>query len=739
MAEYQESVADGVVGTDTPATYVDNEFPQAENLLYSWTFDSPDGLMESVQGLKLAVLEHGAAFYALPAVGSHAVYIGPPPSDAVGGTSYRAYDNPLAGPNVYGGYDFSDFPVAGRFDLTFNIWAYKSDWSEVGDNTSALEGVMSINGNGVFTTGIMSASADGGVALTFKNKVAIFSLTRQGIQAKNVQTSIASLTPGWHMFTCVYRAGRYMDLYVDKTLGNTTDCGSVLELDYANDGTTMVVFGVMPSSEGAYVSGRTNFIGALDAPNVWESALSSIEVQGLYDSQWLSPVVAASVYALDTSRHGTDYYMVIAEAFYAYGLAASGYGKVVIESFESVTPLISELDGVVSSSYYERAQDTTEFDTLLVTSMTFAGVVLEQALLAGGLTGIVTKTTAALEAFVLASELGSDSAVAAMEVVSMLTTASGAGSTFNVSVLQNISLAGKLMFAWAALAAVSVTTEETMAEEVQRFVALLEQVNTSATPSAQKYADVILAVTAHFVDLMSSGKGATSAETAELSETLTQAIQAYLSVLEGVAVLAVPESTLLIYLPATEQTVLTPVASGIGVLRAAVTEGVTFSVAFTLGGETYTGWVMNTKNFAVTEYQNFPFNSFCKIGSAYLGANSEGLYVLEGADDAGTTIDATFSLGVTDLGSDKLKELDSIYLGFKLNGDMLLKTISEDGVERVYTVTGDTTKLHTKRVHPLAKGLRAMYWQLEMSNVAGVDFELDMVEFMPVVLSRRVR
>lgn len=250
---------------------------------------------------------------------------------------------------------------------------------------------------------------------------------------------------------------------------------------------------------------------------------------------------------------------------------------------------------------------------------------------------------------------------------------------------------------------------------------------------------MLATIVVSFAETVTAGKGAGVTDEVLLNADTLNRLVASLITLEGVDVLGVttPEGVLRLY--AADDTIINAEVASSAVLREALEAGVAFSLSFTLDGEAYTGWVMNTKNFAVTEYQNFPFNSFCKIGSAYLGANSEGLYVLEGADDAGTNIDATFSLGITDFGSDKLKELDSIYLGFKLNGDMLLKTISEDGVERVYTVTGDTTKLHTRRVHPLAKGLRAMYWQLEMSNVDGVDFELDTVEFMPVVLSRRVR
>jgi hypothetical protein len=38
----------------------------------------------------------------------------------------------------------------------------------------------------------------------------------------------------------------------------------------------------------------------------------------------------------------------------------------------------------------------------------------------------------------------------------------------------------------------------------------------------------------------------------------------------------------------------------------------------------------------------------------------------------------------------------------------------------------------------IGKGLRSRYWQFELVNIDGADFDLDTIEFHPVLLTRRV-
>lgn len=169
-----------------------------------------------------------------------------------------------------------------------------------------------------------------------------------------------------------------------------------------------------------------------------------------------------------------------------------------------------------------------------------------------------------------------------------------------------------------------------------------------------------------------------------------------------------------------------------------VTEQLPFQISFNTGDAAYTGWVMNTKTFAVTEYDSFPFNSFTTHDGVSYGANEQGLYRLEGDDDAGVPIAARAKLGLTNFNKSVLKRLDNVYIGLRADGLMVLKVETEGGVTRFYQLEGKNEMLHRRRIHPLAKGHKAVWWQFEIANVDGADFEVSEIEFVPVMLSRSV-
>lgn len=163
--------------------------------------------------------------------------------------------------------------------------------------------------------------------------------------------------------------------------------------------------------------------------------------------------------------------------------------------------------------------------------------------------------------------------------------------------------------------------------------------------------------------------------------------------------------------------------------------------------EQYIAWTMSTAGKAASSYTNFPFNSFMQIGGAkgqWYGIADTGLYRMGGDDDAGTPIDAKLRLGMSSLGTRLQKRMASMYLGYKANGDLLVKAVvasTEDGareahVYRLYVQAAGS--LREGRV-PIGKGLKAPYWDFVIENVDGADFELDVIEFLPLYTERRIR
>lgn len=142
---------------------------------------------------------------------------------------------------------------------------------------------------------------------------------------------------------------------------------------------------------------------------------------------------------------------------------------------------------------------------------------------------------------------------------------------------------------------------------------------------------------------------------------------------------------------------------------------------------------------ATTRYESYEFNSFMRIGGRCYGANSEGLFLLEGEDDAGQQIDASFGFGQQDFGSPQLKTASYCYLGaaagaMSLNVQALLngKPSAYD-----YPARGHGQSMREVRFD-LGRGLRSTYLTPTFSNIDGAPFEVDSVRFVINESARRI-
>ena len=165
-----------------------------------------------------------------------------------------------------------------------------------------------------------------------------------------------------------------------------------------------------------------------------------------------------------------------------------------------------------------------------------------------------------------------------------------------------------------------------------------------------------------------------------------------------------------------------------------VTDGVEIAIGYIEPNGSFTTWAINTRTGAVTEYQNYSFNSFCQNGHKYLGASASGLYELDGDDDAGSDIIAQIKSGFAQFGGSKYSSFKAAYLGMRGDGDIILKL--ETGDNKSYTYQTVIQDMQSTKVR-LGKGLRARYFSFELIST-GPDFDLDTIEFIPLVAQRRV-
>jgi hypothetical protein len=159
------------------------------------------------------------------------------------------------------------------------------------------------------------------------------------------------------------------------------------------------------------------------------------------------------------------------------------------------------------------------------------------------------------------------------------------------------------------------------------------------------------------------------------------------------------------------------------------------SALYVAPGGGFVTWTMNARSGAVTEYSNFDFNSFADMGNGrYVGARSDGLYELTGDDDDGDDIVARIKSGFAQFAGSRFTGFKAVYLGMRGEGDFVLKI--EAGTGEVYTYAVIAESMKTTKVN-VGKGLRARYFSFELIST-GQDFDLDNVEFVPMVANRRV-
>lgn len=216
-----------------------------------------------------------------------------------------------------------------------------------------------------------------------------------------------------------------------------------------------------------------------------------------------------------------------------------------------------------------------------------------------------------------------------------------------------------------------------------------------------------------------------------------------------------------------ELTLLEPTLSATGLMSAAVAGSITIPLyalsadgfmdapagtaditlpGFTLSAQgsavvaapTFTSLAMNTRTKAVTTYSNSPFNSLCSFNGVVLAASSNGVVALTGADDNGTDIAASLTVGISDFGGAQLKRVLAGYAGYRADGDLQLTLITDDATEYTYTLTPrQDTAVHPTRV-VFGRGVASRYWQWRLANTAGADFKLDDLSFDVDPLARRV-
>lgn len=152
---------------------------------------------------------------------------------------------------------------------------------------------------------------------------------------------------------------------------------------------------------------------------------------------------------------------------------------------------------------------------------------------------------------------------------------------------------------------------------------------------------------------------------------------------------------------------------------------VIFHAEQTIESSDYLTMVMNTKNKALTLFENYLFNSLCAFNGKHFGATDTGIFDLDAdTKDNGVPIEWNFKIGYLDLEQGQKKKLAEAWVSYKSDGDVKFTVIQPDGAQYEYILQGIDTTETGLRVK-FGKGIRTKYVALDVSNIEGSSIDLD--------------
>lgn len=154
--------------------------------------------------------------------------------------------------------------------------------------------------------------------------------------------------------------------------------------------------------------------------------------------------------------------------------------------------------------------------------------------------------------------------------------------------------------------------------------------------------------------------------------------------------------------------------------------------------------LLNTHNFAPSQFFNHVSNSATFFNGKLLFANEDGIFESGGDNDGyeadGITpipIDAHAVLPISDFGYRGQKSPRSMILGGRFDGQMQVSLTDEKGVTQDYLTEDMDNEDGTKIA--LRSDQRSRYFAVKISNVDGSDFSVDSADlvFIPGPERRR--
>ena len=291
--------------------------------------------------------------------------------------------------------------------------------------------------------------------------------------------------------------------------------------------------------------------------------------------------------------------------------------------------------------------------------------------------------------------------------------------------------------ALAALVEEGIQVHEAHTASLQVYAQILDslQVSHSHLTSAQMYS--LVASGMALTDIIGIGASVEVLEdTFAMGDALSKSFSSHISLLEDLALADTSGDFLKVTVACSESLTLSDMLDSAASLRSALEDGMQFIISGADGGEAYIGIVMTPDTYAITEYDNYAFNSSANFRGEYLLAARTGLYLMGGDLDNGEFITSKIKTASMDFESSNLKQVPTMYLGVTSDASVILQVTTDGEDSAFYQLDLNSHNLSTQ-VIDIGKGLRGRYWQFNLETKDNSTFDLDSIELFPVVWGRK--
>lgn len=154
------------------------------------------------------------------------------------------------------------------------------------------------------------------------------------------------------------------------------------------------------------------------------------------------------------------------------------------------------------------------------------------------------------------------------------------------------------------------------------------------------------------------------------------------------------------------------------------------------------GVSINLKQIAVSQIRNLNFNSMCVFNGNVLASGDAGLFTIDTADtDNGTEINSIVELVTTNFNYLGNKRFRKAYVGYETSGNIKISVkVNESNTFKSYILPiTKTDQTQHRDLLPLTRDQKGTYWTFKIENINGIDFSIDHIEGVPIILHKNHR